>query len=137
MILGPQSGLAPQSSTVSVLLMIAIYYATMLAFVNLFFQDVPTYRRLTMEFLCKLEHTVNIYPGDNSAKERIKFQLMDRSFNMSINEWCNCFGFIYGDGHTRTSNYLLNPQPIDYCKQMSIEYNAPKGGNIEVGRAHV
>ena len=34
-------------------------------------------------------------------------------------------------GHTHTSNYLLNPQPIDYFKQMSIASNAPKGGNIE------
>ena len=95
------------------------------------FQDVPTYRRLTMGFLRTLEHTVDIYPGDNSVEERIKFQLMDRSFDMSINEWCNCFGFAYSDGHTRTSNYLLKPQPIHYFSQISIQSNTPKGGNIE------
>ena len=50
---------------------------------------------------------------------------------MSINEWCNCFGFVYSDGHTRTSNYLLNPQPIDYFNQISIQSCTPKGGNIE------
>ena len=95
------------------------------------FQDVPTYRQLTMEFLCTLEHTVDIYPGDNSVEERIKFQLMDRSFDMTINEWFNCFGFVYSDGHTCTRNYLLNPQPINYFRQLSIQSNTPKGGNIE------
>ena len=98
---------------------------------NFVFQNVPTYRRLTIEFLCTLEHNVDIYFRSNSVDERVKFQLMNRAFDMSIQEWCNHFGFAYSEGHTRTSNYLLNPQPIDYFKRMSIASNAPKGGNIE------
>ena len=56
---------------------------------------------------------------------------MNRAFDMSLQEWCNHFGFADSEGHTRTSNYFLNPQPIDYFKQISIESNTPKGGNIE------
>ena len=89
-----------------------------------------------VEFLCTLEHTVDIYFSNNSAEERIKLQLMNRAFDMSIREWCNHFGFAYSEGHTRTSNYLLNPQPIDYFKQMSIASNAPKGGHIECAAIH-
>ena len=61
---------------------------------------------------------------------------MNISFDMSIHEWCNHFGFAYSDGHTRTSTYLLHPQPIDYFKQLSIASNAPKGGNIEFPAIH-
>jgi hypothetical protein len=93
------------------------------------FQNVPTYRRLTMEFFSTLEHNIGTHPN-RVADENIKFQLMNRYFEMSINEGCNRFGFIYGDGHTRTSNYLLNPQPNAYFSQMSVTDNVPKGGNI-------
>ena len=56
---------------------------------------------------------------------------MNRAFDMSIHEWCNHFGFAYGEGLTRTSNYFFNAQPIEYFKHMSIVSDAPKGGNIE------
>ena len=70
-------------------------------------QDVPTYRRLTLEFLSTLKHTVQAFHY-NDAEERFKFQLLNRSYDM---EWGSRFGFANNNGHTRTSNRLLDPPP--------------------------
>jgi hypothetical protein len=97
------------------------------------FQDVPTYRRLTLEFLSTLTHTVNAYaPWDGmQGTERVRFRLMNRGYDISLTEWCNHFGFDNNDTYARCSNYLLSPSPIEHFCNMSIYAPVPKGGDIE------
>ena len=92
-------------------------------------QDLSTYHRLTLEFLRTFEHSVGIFPI-NDAKERIKFQLMNRSYDMNVTEWCNRFEFVNNNRHIRTSNGILNPQPYQHFKRISVECDTSKGGNI-------
>ena len=65
-------------------------------------QDVPTYRRLTLDFLSTLEHTVQAFHY-NDAEERFKFQLLNRSYDM---EWGSRFGFADNNGHTQVTVFL-------------------------------
>ena len=82
-----------------------------------------------LEFLRTFEHSVGIFPI-NDAKERIKFQLMNRSYDMNVTEWCNRFEFVNKNGHIHTSNDILNPQPYQHFKRISVECDTSKGGNI-------
>ena len=88
------------------------------------YQDAPTYRRLTMQLLTTLRHTVIKYPGSTEEGiDRITFQLMNRKYNMSLNEWCDHFGFFNGDAYVRCADRGLNPSPQTYFNQMSIYQN--------------
>ena len=57
--------------------------------------------------------------------------MMNRSYDMIVTESYNRFGFFNNNGHTRTSNSLLNPQPYKYFKRTSVQSDISKGGNIE------
>jgi hypothetical protein len=47
-------------------------------------QDLPTYHRLTLEFLSTLTHTIGNYAGGG---DWIRFRLMGIDYDMSLNEW--------------------------------------------------
>ena len=54
---------------------------------NFVFHDVPTYRRLTLEFLSSLKSTVNTWRGE----DMISFRLFNTSYILSLDQWCNYF----------------------------------------------
>ena len=45
--------------------MTSIYFAKGVGLQNFVFHDVPTYRRLTLEFLCSLQSTVKTWHGED------------------------------------------------------------------------
>ena len=89
-------------------------------------QDVPTYRRLTLEFLSTFKHTFNAFHYSD-VEERTEFQLMNNSYDMNVTEWCNRFSFANNNGHTRTSNSVPDPPPHEYFKLMSVHSHTYKG----------
>ena len=54
---------------------------------NFVFQDVPTYRRLTLEFLSSLKSSVGPWQGE----DMISFRLFNTNYTLSLDEWCNYF----------------------------------------------
>lgn len=74
------------------------------------FQDTKTYRRLTLEFLSILSHSVKLNPVSDA--DQITFRLMDQSFDMTLTEWCTLFGFANNDGHVRYASDVLQPHPV-------------------------
>ena len=54
---------------------------------NFVFQDVPTYRRLTLEFLSSLKSSVNTWRGE----DMISFRLLNIDYTLSLNDWCHYF----------------------------------------------
>ena len=96
------------------------------------FQRKPTYRRLTLEFLSTLKHTLPNHPGSTEeGVDRVTFQLMGRSYDISFNEWCRHFRFLNSDNRLRSVHQGLTPSPRSYFHQMSKYSGTPKGGQIE------
>ena len=76
------------------------------------FERKPTYRRLTLEFLSTLKHTVPNHPGSTEeGVDRVTFQLMGRSYDISFNEWCRHFRFLNSDNRLRSVHQGLTPSP--------------------------
>ena len=76
------------------------------------FQDQPTYRRLTLEFLSTLKHTVgNFYRNEQEfeGSDKITFRLMNKDYNIMLTEWCNYFGFVNNNSHIRCNSILIHP----------------------------
>ena len=98
------------------------------------FQDQPTYRRLTLEFLSKLKHTVGNYyrtEQEYEGSDRITFCLMNKEYNITLTEWCNIFGFVNNNSHIRINSIVLRPTAIQYFCRLSISNPVPKGNLIE------
>ena len=98
------------------------------------FQDTPTYRRLTLEFLSTLKHTVGIYyrtEEEYEGSDIITFRLINQEYNMTLTEWCNTFGFVNNNSYIRCTTYMLNPTPTQYFNRMSISSLIPKGNLLE------
>lgn len=93
------------------------------------FQDAKTYRRLTLEFLSTLSHTVGLNPL--GREDRITFRLMDQSFDMSLTEWCTHFGFTNNDGHTRYVHDMLHPHPVHLFYELCFEGHKHRASCIE------
>jgi hypothetical protein len=94
------------------------------------YSDAPTYRCLTLELLATSKHTVRPCSG-GEGYDCISFQLMNRRFDISLNEWCDLFGFYNNDSYLRSSHIGLRPSPRSYCRQMSIPNPNYKGKHIE------
>ena len=81
------------------------------------FQDQPTYRRLTLEFLSTLKHTVgNFYHTEEEyeGSDIITFRLMNKDYSLTLTEWCNLFGFINNNSYIRCKSFVLRPTPSQY-----------------------
>jgi hypothetical protein len=57
----------------------------------------------------------------------VTFQLMNRKYKMSLNEWSDHFGFFNRDSSVRSMNRCLKPYPQTYFSKLSIYANTPKG----------
>src|SRR4051812_2251288 len=62
---------------------------------NFVFHDVPTYRRLTLEFLSSLTDTVKTWHGEDT----ISFRLMNNNYTLTLDEWCNCLSLPKNDAN--------------------------------------
>ena len=92
---------------------------------------------MTLEFLSTLKHTVPNHPGSTEeGVDRVTFQLMDRSYDISFNEWCHHFRFLNSDDRLRSVHQGLTPSPRSYFHQMSKYSGTPKGGQIESPAIH-
>jgi hypothetical protein len=78
-------------------------------------------------------HNVNSMTPWNEVQwtERVKFRLMNHDFDLSFNEWCNCFGFFNNDTDILWSNSFLSPSLLEHFCSMALYNNVPKGGDIE------
>ena len=97
------------------------------------FQDQPTYRRLTLEFLSTLEHTVRNY-GDGEQEEgsdMITFHLMNKEYKLTLTQWCDHFGFVNNNSHIRVNSILVKPTTSYLFNKMSTQHDFPKGNVIE------
>ena len=94
------------------------------------FQEAATYRRLTLEFLSTLKHTVNRYYNSEENQpgvDRISFRLMNREYDLTLDEWCNHFGFENSAIANRYACLTLNPSPSMYFSRMRIPSTLPRG----------
>ena len=55
---------------------------------------------MTLEFLSTLLHNVGFMPKAYE-EERTTFRLLDQDFNITLDEWCNYFGFTNNDDDLR------------------------------------
>ncbi|KAK1631292.1 hypothetical protein QYE76_005607 [Lolium multiflorum] len=98
------------------------------------FQEAATYCRLTLEFLSTLKHTLNRYYNSEEnirGVDRISFRLMNREYNLTLNEWCNLFGFENSATTNLYACFTLNPSPSMYSSRMRIPSTFPRGNSIE------
>ena len=98
------------------------------------FQEVATYRRLTLEFLSTLKHTVGRYhtpEEDQPGVDRISFHLMNREYELTLDEWCHYFGFNNSTTANRFTCFTMNPSPLNYFSRMKVSDTLPQGNNIE------
>jgi hypothetical protein len=68
-----------------------MYYSWLLPFV---YQDSPTYRWLTLEFLSMFSHIIGDYyrsEDEWEGSDMITFGFMNGEYNMSLKEWCAYF----------------------------------------------
>jgi hypothetical protein len=56
---------------------------------------------------------------------------MNHDFDLSFNEWCNCFGFFNNDTHIHWANSFLSPSLLEHFCSMALYNNVPKGGDTE------
>ncbi|KAK1684084.1 hypothetical protein QYE76_044932 [Lolium multiflorum] len=76
--------------------------------------EAATYRRLTLEFLSTLKHTVNCYYNTEEnllGVDCISFRSMNREYVLTLDEWCNHFGFENSATANRYACFALNPSP--------------------------
>jgi hypothetical protein len=114
--------------------MILILFATMLVFFTLFFQEAATYRRLTLELLGTLKHIVGWYHNSEENQpgiNRISFRLMNREYELTLDEWCHYFGFDNSTSANHFTCFTLNPSPLNYFSRMKVCDTLPQGNNIE------
>ena len=103
------------------------------------FQDAATYRRLTLEFLSTLRHTVgpSFVSEEYSPRANIiSFQLMNREYNLSLDQWCQCFGFVNNITAIRNASFMIDPPPYSYFNRMRIYDPIPTGSQIECPVVH-
>jgi hypothetical protein len=87
-------------------------------FATFWLSGCANYRRLMFDFLSTVSH---IKGNDHYTSQvwekpdRVYFRLMNRDFDLSLTEWCNCFGFTNNLNQSSTHgslmpNYWLNPR---------------------------
>ena len=95
---------------------------------NFVYNDVPTYRRLTIEFLSSLQSTVKLWQGEDT----ICFRLMNNNYNLTLDEWCACFNLPNNDVNALRASFTgLEPTPEQYYNGMSFTSRVNKGKNIQ------
>ena len=94
------------------------------------YQGCATYERLTLEFLSTLSHNVGLLPRVDE-EERITFRLMDQDFNITLDEWCNYFGFTNNNDDVRYVYDFLEPHPRQSFYQMSYHGHKQRASCIE------
>ena len=94
---------------------------------NFVFQDVPTYRRLTLEFLSSLKSSVNTWRGE----DLISFRLFNNNYTLSLNDWCHYFQLPPNDVNVLRAAFRgMVPTPDQYFHMMSRFAPVNKGKNI-------
>ena len=96
------------------------------------FQEAATYRRLTLEFLSTLMHTVGRYhnPEENQpGVDRISFRLMNREYDLTLDEWCHYFGFDNSTSANRFDDVLAAQDSAKVGPHVGVE-------RVEVLRLH-
>ena len=95
---------------------------------NFVFSDVPTYRRLTLEFLSSLQSTIKAWHGE----DMISFRLMNNNYALSLDEWCACFNFPNNnDNYLHASFTGLDLSSEQYYNGMSFTSRVSNGKNIQ------
>ena len=94
------------------------------------YQGCETYERLTLEFLSTLTHNVSLVPIVDE-EEWITFHLMDRDFNITLDEWCNYFGFTNNNDDIHYVYDFLEPHPRQSFYQMSYHGHTQRASCIE------
>ena len=95
---------------------------------NFVFNDVPTYRRLTIEFLSSLQNTVKQWQGEDT----ISFCLMNNNYTLTLDQWCACFNLPNNDIDALLTSFTgLIPSPDQYYNGMSFTSRVNKGKNIQ------
>ena len=84
---------------------------------NFVYNDVPTYRRLTIEFLSSLQSTVKLWQGEDT----ISFCLMNNNYTLTLDEWCACFNLPNNDVHALRASFTgLIPSPDQYYNGIQL-----------------
>ena len=95
---------------------------------NFVFQDVPTYRRLTLEFLSSLKSIVYTWQGE----DRISFRLLNTDYSLSLDEFCHHLQLPVEDAFVyRRAHRGVGISPNDYFNMMSFTSPINKGKNIQ------
>ncbi|KAK1644314.1 hypothetical protein QYE76_062119 [Lolium multiflorum] len=97
-------------------------------------EEATTYRRLTLEFLSTLKHTVNHYYNteENQPRvDRISFRLMNHKYDLTLDEWCNHFGFENSATAYRYASFTLKPSPSMYFSRMRVASTLPRRNSIK------
>ena len=93
---------------------------------NFVFQNVPTYRRLTLVFLSSLKSTVHTWQGE----DRISFRLLNTDYSLSLDEFCHHLQLPIEDASVyRIAHRGVGTSPDDYFRR--IGRRARKGKNIQ------
>ena len=61
----------------------------------------------------------------------MSFRLMNREYELTLDEWCNYFGFENSTTANRYACFTLNPSPSRYFTRMSVSSTLPQGNCIE------
>jgi hypothetical protein len=85
---------------------------------------------MTLEFLSTLSHNVGLVLN-SYEKEWITFRLLDQDFNITLDEWCNHFGFTNNNEDLRYVYDFTNPLPRQSFYQMSIHGSRQRTSCIE------
>ena len=98
------------------------------------FQEAATYRRLTLEFLSTLMHTVGkFYCSEEECPgvDQISFRLMNREYDLTLDNWCHYFGFENSPTAIRASSFMINPSPTSYFNLIKAPDTLAHGNSIE------
>ena len=94
------------------------------------YQGHATYHRLMLEFLNTLAYNVGHSPRVDE-EEWITFHLMNQDFNITLEEWCNYFGFTNNDDDVRYVYEYLEPHSRRSFNQMSYHCYKHRASCIE------
>ena len=75
---------------------------------NFVYNDVPTYRLLTVEFLSLLKSIVKQWQGEDT----ISFREMNNNYTLTLDQCCACFNLPKNDIHALRASFTgLEPTP--------------------------